>query len=231
MTIFSTMADRDPDLFINSGDSVYSDRPVPETITFPDGRVWRNVTTEAKSKVAETLPEFRGQFAYNLLDHNYRRFAARVSQLVQWDDHEVFNNWWPGQILDGPQAEPYTERRVDVLAARALQAFHEWMPLDQLRAVDGRVYRRIPYGPLLEVFVLDMRTYRSPNERTIEPYEPILVTAKPAGSLIRSALPARPGRSSRPTSRSDRSSRTATKPCQTASPGPPTAARPRSRRF
>jgi phosphodiesterase/alkaline phosphatase D-like protein len=36
----------------------------------PGGRTWRNVITPAKSKVAETLDDFRGAFAYNLLDDN-----------------------------------------------------------------------------------------------------------------------------------------------------------------
>jgi phosphodiesterase/alkaline phosphatase D-like protein len=27
----------------------------------------------------------------------------------------------------------------------------------------GRVYRKISYGPLLDIFMLDMRSYRGPN--------------------------------------------------------------------
>ena len=42
--------------------------------------------------------------------------------IAQWDDHETHNNWYPGQILDDAR---YTERRVDVLAARARQAWQE----------------------------------------------------------------------------------------------------------
>jgi alkaline phosphatase D len=160
MRIFSAMAARDADLFLHSGDTVYSDGPLKETVTLPDGRTWRNVVTPEKSKVAETLAEYRGQFAYNLLDENVRAFAASVAQINQWDDHEVLNNWYPGEILTLPE---YTEKRVDVLAKRAAQAFHEWVPLDPRRAVDGRVYRRIPYGPHVEIFVLDMRTYRDAN--------------------------------------------------------------------
>lgn len=54
--------------------------------------------------------------------------------------------------------------RVDVLAARARQAFLEYTPFSPPRPDRaGRIYRRIPYGPLLDVFVLDMRTYRGPN--------------------------------------------------------------------
>ena len=32
-----------------------------------------------------------------------------------------------------------------------------------------RVYRRFSYGPLLDVFVLDMRTYRGPNTDNLQP--------------------------------------------------------------
>ncbi|MFP5071517.1 alkaline phosphatase D family protein [Pseudonocardia nantongensis] len=163
MRIFSAMADREPDLFLHSGDTVYADGPLTETVTLPDGRVWRNEMTPEKAKVAETLAEYRGQFAYNLRDDNLRRFAASVGQIVQWDDHEVVNNWYPGEILTGEVGEKYSEKRVDVLAERAFRAFHEWQPLDPALAVDGRVYRRMPFGPHVEVFVIDMRTYRGPN--------------------------------------------------------------------
>ena len=160
MTAYRSMLDRQPNFFLHSGDTVYSDGPLVPSVTLPDGRVWRNVVTPAKSKVAETLDEYRGQFAYNLLDENVKAFAARVPSIVQWDDHEVLNNWYPGEILDLPA---YTEKRVDVLAARAFQAFHEWQPIDQRRAVDGRVYRSFSYGRHVDVFVLDMRTYKDAN--------------------------------------------------------------------
>jgi alkaline phosphatase D len=34
-----------------------------------------------------------------------------------------------------------------------------------------RIYRKIPYGPLLDVFVLDMRSYRGPNSSNRQPAE------------------------------------------------------------
>lgn len=160
MTAYRSMLTRDPDFFLHSGDTVYADGPLVESVTLPDGRVWRNIVTPAKSKVAETLDEYRGQFAYNMMDENVRAFYAHVPSIVQWDDHEVLNNWYPGEILDLPA---YTEKRVDVLAARAFQAFHEWQPIDQRMAVDGRVYRSFSYGRHVDVFVLDMRTYKDAN--------------------------------------------------------------------
>jgi alkaline phosphatase D len=160
--IFAAMAALEPDFFLCSGDTIYADNPIAETVALPGGRTWRNVVTPEKSKVAETLAEFRGNFAYNLLDENLRAFAARVPQVNQWDDHETHNNWYPGQVLTDVR---YTEKRADVLAARAKRAFFEWLPIGEQRtAEDGRIYRRIPHGPLLDVFVLDMRTFKDPND-------------------------------------------------------------------
>jgi alkaline phosphatase D len=42
------------------------------------------------------------------------------------------------------------------------------VPLDRRRAVDGRVYRSLTYGPHVEVFVLDMRSHRDPNGANLE---------------------------------------------------------------
>ena len=158
MKIFASMRARRPDFLLHSGDTVYADGPLVPSVTLPDGRVWRNLVTEEKSKVAETLREYRGQYAYNLLDDAYRDFAAAVPQVNQWDDHEVTNNWYPGEILDDAR---YTEKRVDVLAARARQAYHEWVPTPM---ASGPVHRKLSYGPLLDVFVLDMRTFKDPND-------------------------------------------------------------------
>jgi alkaline phosphatase D len=171
--IFDAMARLDPDFFLLSGDCVYADGPMSPTAALPDGSTWRNITTEEKSKVAETLAEFRGNFRYNLLDENLRRFNARVPVVVQWDDHEVRNNWYPGQTVPDSDAR-YTEGSVDVLASRALRAFGEYYPVSTLRpgAEEGRVYRVLRRGPLLDVFVLDMRTYRNANsagDRTEDP--------------------------------------------------------------
>ncbi|WP_226961651.1 MULTISPECIES: alkaline phosphatase D family protein [Streptomyces] len=159
---FEEMRRLDPDFFLFSGDTVYADGPLTESVTLPDGRIWRNITVEEKAKVAETLAEYRGNFRYNLADENLRRFNAQVPAIVQWDDHEVTNNWYPGELLED---ERYTEKSVDVLAARARRAFSEYFPIPSLRpgAREGRVHRVVRRGPLLDVFVLDMRTFRDRN--------------------------------------------------------------------
>lgn len=161
MTIFGTMADREPDFFIHSGDAIYADGPVQATQQQNDGATYRSITSPAKDQVAQTLDQFRGNYAYNLTDKHYRRFNASVAQLIQWDDHEVINNWFPGENLTGQGRDGYTEMDVDVLAGRARQAWAEWQPVQLGR--QNRLYRTVRYGPSLDVFLLDMRTHKNPN--------------------------------------------------------------------
>jgi alkaline phosphatase D len=135
------------------------------------GRIWRNITTEAKSKVAETVDDFRGNYRYNLMDENIRRFNAEVPQIWQWDDHEVTNNWSPGKHLDGR----YQSKDIHSLVDRARQAWLEYAPM-RLQSADGggRIYRQLGYGPLLDVFVLDMRSYRGANDDNLGEAKPFL---------------------------------------------------------
>lgn len=165
--IADAMRARNADFFLCSGDNVYADGPVQETVALPDGSTWRNLVIPEKTKVAETLDEYRGQYRYNLMADNWRAFLAETSQVSQWDDHEVTNNWYPGEILTDAR---YTEKRVDVLAARARRAFHEYVPVADLSPDrEGRIYRVLHYGPHLDVFVLDMRTHKDPNTGNREP--------------------------------------------------------------
>ncbi|MDH4066997.1 MAG: alkaline phosphatase D family protein, partial [Acidobacteriota bacterium] len=161
MRLFETMRAAEPDLFLNLGDTIYADQPLSESVVLDDRSVWRNLITPAKAKVAETLDEFRGNHLYNRLDEHYQRFAAEVGQVALWDDHEVRDNWYPSQMLG--ERTPYQEKRLSVLAARARQAFLEHYPIALDAGPDTRIYRTAPFGPLVEVFALDMRSYRGAN--------------------------------------------------------------------
>jgi alkaline phosphatase D len=161
LRLYETMRSTSPDFFVHSGDQIYADIPLQEEVTLDGGTRWRNLVTPAKAKVAETLDEFRGNFAYNLMDEHKRRFLAEVPVLVQWDDHEVKNNWFPGQAID---ADPrYRVTNASSLAEHARRAMFEYNPfrleVDQAK----RIYRSFAYGPSLEVFLLDERSYRGPN--------------------------------------------------------------------
>jgi alkaline phosphatase D len=157
MRTYGTMLENRPDFFIHSGDHIYADCPIPSELKLPNGEIWRNIVTEEKSAVAHSLAQFRGNYKYNLLDGNLRAFNARVPMLAQWDDHEVTNDWSPIGTAD---ETGYAEDGSSRLVARARRAFHEFMPIRAMPAQAGRIYRRIGYGPLLDVFLIDMRSYR-----------------------------------------------------------------------
>ncbi|BAZ40880.1 hypothetical protein NIES4101_68410 [Calothrix sp. NIES-4101] len=166
MKIYESIRQLKPDFFIHSGDYIYADVPLEAEVKLDDGRIWKNLTTPEKSKVAETLKEFRGNYIYNLLDENVRRFNAEIPQLVQWDDHEVVNNWYPGEILDDNR---YQVKDVSLLAKRAKKAFLEYTPIAFNADDPERIYRAFNYGSLLEIFMLDERSYRGPNSPNRQP--------------------------------------------------------------
>ena len=159
--VYEAMRKMNPDFFIHSGDQIYADGPIQAEMKLEDGSMWKNLVTPAKSKVAETLEDYRGNFAYNLLDANKRRFAAEVPFLVQWDDHETKNNWFPGQDVQGDKR--YRQPSASLLAAYARRAMFDFNPIRPDPDERERVYRRFAYGPLLEVFMLDERSYRGAN--------------------------------------------------------------------
>ncbi len=168
MLTYRTMLAQDPAFFIHSGDTIYADGAIAPSQALPGGAgTWTNITTPEKSKVAETLDEFRGNYRYNLMDEHLLAFNREVAQIWQWDDHEVVNNWSDAKDLSADTR--YAEKSVALLTARATQAFRDYAPMrargDSER---DRVYRRIDHGPLLELFMIDMRSYRGPNSANLQ---------------------------------------------------------------
>lgn len=144
MLSFASVTRMQPDFFLHSGDTVYADGPLPRQRRMEDGSLWNNRIIPEKLHPALTLDDYRGQHRYNLLDTHYREFLRRVAVVAQWDDHEVLDNW--DKAHHSAQAGP------------ARQAFLEYWP------VRGHtIYRKISYGPDLDLFVLDLRSYRAPN--------------------------------------------------------------------
>ncbi|MEZ5582787.1 MAG: alkaline phosphatase D family protein [Candidatus Competibacteraceae bacterium] len=64
--------------------------------------------------------------------------------IVQWDDHETVNNWYPLEQLDAD--DRYTVKSVALLSARAREGVHG-VHADRLIRRFERIYRHIPYGP------------------------------------------------------------------------------------
>ena len=161
LRLYDAMRRAEPDIFIHCGDTIYADQPLAAEVKLDDGSIWKNIVTPAKTKVAETIEDFRGNYQYNLLDEHMRRFNADVPQIVIWDDHEVRDNWYWERRLDRDQR--YTEKSAAMLAARARRAFLEYNPVPVHTDEPERIHRTVPYGSAVEVFAIDMRSYRGPN--------------------------------------------------------------------
>jgi len=103
--------------------------------------------------------QFRGNYKYNLARRQCRAFNAEVPILAQWTNTRSTNDWWPSRVSMRP-ATP-------IAAPVARRARRPRLPRIHADAAEpgraGRVYRKIGYGPLLDVFMIDMRSYRGPT--------------------------------------------------------------------
>ncbi|MFT3699310.1 MAG: alkaline phosphatase D family protein [Kofleriaceae bacterium] len=154
---YKAMREAQPAMWIHSGDMIYADNPIPAEMKVGD-RVWKNVTNEHVARVAQTLDDFRARYQYTLDDEHARALAGEVPIVAQWDDHEIHNNWWPHQNLAAEDNRYTIQPDASVLASYARQAMMEWTPVPP-----GPVQRVIHYGPLLDIIVLDCRSFRTVN--------------------------------------------------------------------
>ena len=156
--VFEVMEGLAPDFTLFQGDMIYADNAIPPTKAIPTsigGGTWTN--NPPKDFIAETLDEFRDNWKYNFSDDKMQSFLAKTLVVVQWDDHEVTNNWWPTEVLGEPLYEPGTA--ANSLFANSLQAFYEFNPIME----NSLIYRSQRFGKHLEIFFPDYRSYRDPN--------------------------------------------------------------------
>jgi alkaline phosphatase D len=102
-----------------------------------------------------TLNDYRQRHAQYKTDEHLQRLHATVPFIATWDDHEVANDAWSG---GAENHQPDTEGDYATRKAAAHQAYFEWMPV---RHEADRIYRRLRFGLLTELFMLDLRSYRS----------------------------------------------------------------------
>ena len=101
-----------------------------------------------------TLSDYRTRYSHYRLDTDLRNVHQQYAFITVWDDHETANNSWK----DG--AENHTEGTEGTWSARkssGKQAYFEWMPVREQSADTTRLYRKITYGNLLNLYMLDTR--------------------------------------------------------------------------
>ncbi|MBO7934466.1 alkaline phosphatase D family protein [Streptomyces antibioticus] len=103
-----------------------------------------------------TLADYRVRHGKYKTDPDLQALHTKAPVVAIWDDHEIANDTWSGG------AENHTEGAEGTWAARqaaAKQAYFEWMPVRP--ALAGTTYRRLRFGKLADLSLLDLRSFRS----------------------------------------------------------------------
>ena len=101
------------------------------------------------------LGDYRTRHAHYKLDPDLRFIHQNFPFITTWDDHESANNSWSGGAANHDEG---TEGDWNDRKTASIRAYYEWMPLRQPDMNDNeRIYRKINYGDLADVFVLDTR--------------------------------------------------------------------------
>ncbi|MFF0158375.1 alkaline phosphatase D family protein [Streptomyces sp. NPDC005263] len=140
----------DLDAWLHLGDYIY------EYGTGAYGTRGTVVRPHAPSHEILTLADYRVRHGRYKTDPDLRALHSTAPVIAIWDDHEFANDAWSGG------AENHTEGAEGTWFARqaaAKQAYFEWMPVRT--AVAGTTYRRLRFGRLADLSLLDLRSFRS----------------------------------------------------------------------
>ncbi|MFE0519578.1 alkaline phosphatase D family protein [Streptomyces sp. NPDC058954] len=156
-TPYADMLDQDPDFVLFVGDYIYESTPSSAGPRRHEG------TGEPY-----TLEQYRNRYAQYRSDPDLAAMHANAPWVVTFDDHEVDNDW-AGEIPQDPAKQPH-----DAFVARltaAFQAYYEHMPVRASAVPDGphiQMYRRLEFGRLARLNVLDTRQFRTDQATTQE---------------------------------------------------------------
>ncbi|MDT0308080.1 alkaline phosphatase D family protein [Streptomyces sp. DSM 44917] len=157
-TAYRHMAGEDLDFVVHLGDYLY-EYGVGATAGVRGMRLDASFQHETY-----TLTDYRNRHALTRLDADLQAAHQAFCWILTWDDHEVENNWAADVAQldsDGfPDSDPAAFRQ---RKAAAFQAYYEHLPLRLPQRPSGssvRMYRRLPFGNVLDLHVLDSRSYR-----------------------------------------------------------------------
>ncbi|WP_405947361.1 alkaline phosphatase D family protein [Streptomyces prunicolor] len=103
-----------------------------------------------------TLADYRTRHGKYKTDPDLQALHAKAPVVAIWDDHEFADNAWSGGAVNHTEGAEgtWTARQ-----AAAKQAYFEWMPVRP--AIAGTTYRRLRFGKLADLSLLDLRSFRS----------------------------------------------------------------------
>ncbi|MFE3557774.1 alkaline phosphatase D family protein [Streptomyces sp. NPDC059193] len=103
-----------------------------------------------------SLADYRTRHGRYKTDADLQALHQAHPVIAIWDDHEIANDSWSG---GAENHTPGAEGDWAARAAAAKQAYFEWMPVRA--SVAGTVYRRLRFGTLADLHLLDLRSFRS----------------------------------------------------------------------
>jgi alkaline phosphatase D len=143
-TAYRHLAQEDLDVVLHLGDYIY------ETASQP-GTARRHLQGEATD-----LAGYRVRHALYKTDPDLQAAHAHHPFATTWDDHEVENDHAGRHPTEGGDPRAFLRRR-----AAAYRAYWEHLPLRRPpRGLTMPLYRRLRFGDLVEVNLLDTRQYR-----------------------------------------------------------------------
>tara|TARA_R110002072_G_scaffold121321_1_gene254854 strand:- start:4713 stop:6278 length:1566 start_codon:yes stop_codon:yes gene_type:complete len=156
-TAYRHLAAEDPEFVFHYGDYIYEYRSSPLPIGW-DGQPRRFVRAH-EGQMLYDIGDYRQRYAQYKMDPDLQAAHATAAWFASFDDHEIENNWVGLQDQQGTPPEVFALRR-----AMALQAWYEHMPVRR-SSLPGQAgiaaYRRASFGGLLDLHVLDTRSFRS----------------------------------------------------------------------
>ncbi len=131
----------DLDAVIHLGDYIYE--------SDDEGDVGRPMYPAAR---CSTLTMFRTRYAqyHSDLDLVYAR--QQYPWINVWDDHETGNDCWMHGSEHFPDSAQFAQIKKD-----ATQAYFEWIPIRENSTRPGSIYRKLQYGDLIDLLMLDTR--------------------------------------------------------------------------
>jgi alkaline phosphatase D len=168
--IFSIMQSLSPDFFIFNGDQIYGD--IACTVDGPTNVTgWKNMEGNflgaADNKVnwnnqSQLQDIYNKHWEYNRADPHLQNLLRNTSMYSQADDHEVVNDYG-GKWSYWTEATKNRTGFPNVVKA-GINAFFNFSPIDRNKDEPNRIYRSFHWGKDLDLFLLDMHSYRSRDD-------------------------------------------------------------------
>lgn len=145
--VYNALAERnDVNAVLHLGDYIYE---------YAAGGYSANIAGRTHEPTHEivTLDDYRLRYSHYRLDNDLQRVHQQYPFICVWDDHESANDSWVNgaENHDAATQGNWIDRKNN-----AKKAYFEWLPIRE-NALDSLIYRKIEYGDLVNLFMLDTR--------------------------------------------------------------------------